>query len=186
MSVPLRTLVQTCARGRRWRVELPQRVADRRDGADRGEPCRRQPHVVDPNPVRACLIGPSCRVGGTASEPPQTGVPQLGRDCRSHLTANVLPTAAPAPGPGDQQMPPGSWSQRHSAGGRVDPHANPKPSLSHSRRVRTTRQKLARKSARFAHRLPSDELASCATGTKSLQMCRIFRVEERAREDSNL
>jgi hypothetical protein len=34
--------------------------------------------------------------------------------------------------------------------------------------------------------LPSDELASWALGTKPLQMRTIFRVEKRARQDSNL
>jgi hypothetical protein len=51
---------------------------------------------------------------------------------------------------------------------------------------RGTRQKLARKSARIAHSLPSHELASCARGTKYLQMRTIFPVEQRARQDSNL
>jgi hypothetical protein len=40
-----------------------------------------------------------------------------------------------------------------------------------------TRQKLARKSARIAHGLPSDELASCGPGAKRLQMRTIFRVQ---------
>src|SRR5215213_2433912 len=43
-------------------------------------------------------------------------------------------------------------------------------------------QKCARKSARMAHELPSDELMSCAPGTKSLQIRTIFRDTERARE----
>lgn len=49
-----------------------------------------------------------------------------------------------------------------------------------------TRQKLARNSARIAHGLPSHELGLRAPGTKSLQMLTIFRVVQRARQDSNL
>jgi hypothetical protein len=38
-------------------------------------------------------------------------------------------------------------------------------------------KKVARKSARIAHELPSDELTSCAPEAKSLLMHTIFRVE---------
>ena len=47
-------------------------------------------------------------------------------------------------------------------------------------------KKCARKSARIAHELPSDELMRCTPGTKSLEMHTICRERERAREDSNL
>src|SRR5215218_2705213 len=45
------------------------------------------------------------------------------------------------------------------------------------RPARNVAKKVARKSARIAHELPSNELTSCAPEAKSLLMRTIFRVE---------